>query len=57
MIQRVIGLPGEQIAIKNNNLYIDNKIFKRDYLSGNFDRSFYSRFIPNICLIFIPKSF
>ncbi len=46
IIQRVIGLPGEQIAIKNNNLYIDNEIFKRDYLSGNFDRG-YSRFIPN----------
>ncbi len=31
LIKRVIGLPGEKILIKNNNIYINNKIIK-DYV-------------------------
>ena len=29
-IKRVIGLPGETISIKNNNIYINNKLLEKD---------------------------
>lgn len=32
MIKRIIGLPGEQITIRNNMLYINNKRYKEPYL-------------------------
>lgn len=33
LIKRVIGLPGEYVEIKNNKVYIENKILKEYYLS------------------------
>ncbi|MDJ0714891.1 MAG: signal peptidase I [Prochloraceae cyanobacterium] len=48
VIQRIIGLPGEQITIKDNTIYIDGKLFEREYLNGTFDRQLnYSLYIPS----------
>jgi signal peptidase I len=33
LIKRVIGLPGEMLEYKNNNLYINNKIIAEPFLS------------------------
>ena len=35
LIKRVIGLPGESIEFKNNNLYINGQIYKEEYLTDN----------------------
>lgn len=32
LIKRVIGLPGETVEIKNNELYINNTLYEEDYL-------------------------
>ena len=32
LIKRVIGLPGETVDIKNNQLYINNTLYEEDYL-------------------------
>lgn len=32
-IKRIIGLPGEKIGIKNQNIYINNKLLEEKYLS------------------------
>lgn len=35
-IKRIIGLPGEMIAIKNGDVYINDKILQEDYLPQSF---------------------
>lgn len=35
LIKRVIGLPGDNVYIKNNTLYINNEKFKESYISKN----------------------
>lgn len=32
LIKRIIGLPGETVEIKNNQLYINNTLYEEDYL-------------------------
>ena len=32
LIKRIIGLPGETVEIKNNELYINNTLYEEDYL-------------------------
>ena len=34
-IKRVIGLPGENISIKDNKVYINDELLKEDYLNGD----------------------
>lgn len=34
-IKRIIGLPGEKISIKNSKLYINDTLFKEEYLDKN----------------------
>lgn len=35
LVKRVIGLPGENIVFKDNNLYIDGVLYKETYLSSD----------------------
>ena len=35
LIKRVIGLPGDTISIKNNNLYINGELYVENYLDEN----------------------
>lgn len=35
LIKRVIGLPGENITITNNKLYINGNLYKEDYLPND----------------------
>ncbi len=35
LIKRVIGLPGEYLEFKDNNLYIDGNLIKEDYLNDD----------------------
>lgn len=35
LIKRVIGIPGDEIKIVNNQLYINNKIYQEKYLNKN----------------------
>lgn len=35
-IKRIIALPGEQVEIKNNTIYIDGVLLKEDYLPDDF---------------------
>lgn len=37
LIKRVIGLPGETVEIKNNQLYINNSLYEEDYLKDNVE--------------------
>lgn len=37
LIKRVIALPGETVEIKNNKLYINNKIVKQDFLPSDLE--------------------
>lgn len=37
LIKRVIGLPGENIEIINNKLYINGKLYTEEYLSNNLN--------------------
>lgn len=34
-IKRVIGLPGENVSIKDGRVYINNELLKEDYLAGD----------------------
>lgn len=34
-IKRVIGLPGENVSFLNNKLYIDDKLYKEEFLNEN----------------------
>jgi signal peptidase I len=43
-IKRIIGLPGEKIQIKNNSIYIDDKVVEDNY--GSFDKPSYKKAIP-----------
>ncbi|MCX6705664.1 MAG: signal peptidase I [Candidatus Woesebacteria bacterium] len=33
-IKRVVGLPGDNVSIKENHVYINNKLLKEDYLTS-----------------------
>ena len=35
LIKRVIGLPGEYLEFKDNNLYVDGNLIKEDYLNDD----------------------
>jgi len=35
LIKRVIGLPGEKIAVIDGNLYINDQVYEEDYLEEN----------------------
>ena len=37
LIKRVIALPGEKVKIKNNELYINNKIVEQDFLPSDLE--------------------
>ncbi len=37
LIKRVIGLPGETVEIKNNQLYINNNLYEEEYLKDNVE--------------------
>lgn len=37
LIKRVIGLPGEDIRITDNKLYINNQLYKEEYLPNNLN--------------------
>lgn len=44
LIKRVIGMPGDEVYIKDNQLYINNKVYKEPYIKemlkyDNFDLS------------------
>lgn len=34
-VKRIIGIPGDQIEMKNDELFINNKIYKESYLEKN----------------------
>lgn len=36
LIKRVIGLPGDEICIKNEQLYLNGEIYKEDYIKDGF---------------------
>jgi len=37
LIKRIVGMPGERISIKNNQLYINDKLYKEDYLNPDLN--------------------
>lgn len=37
LIKRVIGMPGDTVEIKNNVLYINNKVYEENYLKPNMN--------------------
>ena len=40
LIKRVIGLPGDEIMIKDNQLYINGEAYKEDYLKDGYTPAF-----------------
>ena len=40
LIKRVIGLPGDEIMIKDNQLYINGEAYQEDYLKDGYTPSF-----------------
>jgi signal peptidase I len=40
LIKRVIGLPGDEISIKDNQLYINGEAYKEDYLKDGYTPAF-----------------
>ena len=40
LIKRVIGLPGDQLSIVDNQLYINGEIYKEDYLKDGYTPAF-----------------
>ena len=48
-VKRVIGLPNETIECKNNNIYIDDKIIKQDFLP-NMEDEYYTDDFEQITL-------
>lgn len=42
LIKRVIGLPGEKVEIKNNQVYINGEILEEDYLESDLHYDDYS---------------
>ena len=49
LIKRVIGLPGEEIKIENNKLYIDGEILQEKYINNSIH-------VPNIGPVIIPAN-
>src|SRR5699024_6393772 len=37
LIKRVIGLPGDSVSIKNNTLYINDKVYVENYLDEGLE--------------------
>lgn len=54
LIKRVIGLPGDMIEIKNNELYINGKIYEETYLSDDVTTEDFS--IKNLGYDKIPRN-
>lgn len=40
LIKRVIGLPGDEISIVNDQLYINGEVYKEDYLKDGYTPAF-----------------
>lgn len=45
IIKRVIGLPGDNVEIKDNILYINGKEYKEDYIFGESPEDFSTRLL------------
>lgn len=41
LIKRVIGLPGEEVKIENNKIYIDGKLIQEEYIKNTIEVSDY----------------
>ena len=53
LIKRVIGLPGEKVEYKNNELYVNNKILKEEFLKEGIKTDDFS--IKDLHVESIPK--
>ena len=52
LIKRVVGLPGETIAIRNGTVYVDGELLVEDYVKNNFDYT--GTFtVPDDCYLFL----
>lgn len=40
LIKRVIGMPGDYVSIKDNNLYINGKLYKEEYIKNKETEDF-----------------
>lgn len=56
-VKRVIGFPGDKIKMKNDQLWINNRIFKEPYLSDNLKlaQQHGSRLTEDFGPIIVPK--
>lgn len=55
LIKRVIGLPGEHLSIKNNQVYINGEVLEEDYLDKDLVYSDFN--LEDIGYSVIPKDF
>ena len=46
LIKRVIGLPGDELEIRGNKVYINDKLFKEDYINTLTNGNIYIEKIP-----------
>ncbi|CFW97132.1 Peptidase S26A, signal peptidase I [Syntrophomonas zehnderi OL-4] len=50
-IKRVIGLPGDTVEMKNNQVYINNKPLKEPYLAEPLNYEYGPVVVPDNCLL------
>jgi signal peptidase I len=53
LIKRVIGLPGETVKIKNNQIYINDELLKEEYLPNDLEYNDFS--LDDLGLTEIPE--
>ncbi len=56
-IKRVIGLPGEHVAIRDNQLYINDEEVEQPFLEGTFETTLFPKLVNDFTLEELPGSY